>query len=110
MTGTKRERPQLDKMLKYLRKGDTVVVWKLDRIVRSTKHLVDLINEFGEKGINFVSLKDGIDTSTAPGKLEFERDMISERTKAGLESAIARGRKGGRLRNDEDKVNLALKM
>jgi len=119
MTGTKRERPQLDEMLKYLRKGDTVVVWKLDRIGRSTKHLVDLINEFGEKGINFVSLKDGIDTSTATGKLvftifaglaEFERDMISERTKAGLESAIARGRKGGRPRKDEDKVNLALKM
>jgi DNA invertase Pin-like site-specific DNA recombinase len=94
-------------MLKYLRKGDTV------RIGRSTKHLVYLINEFGEKGINFVSLKDGIDTSTATGKLvftifaglaEFERDMISERTKAGLESARARGRK------DEDKVNLALKM
>ena len=71
MTGTKRERPQLDEMLKYLRKGDTVVVWKLDRIGRSTKHLVDLINEFGEKGINFVSLKDGIDTSTATGKLVF---------------------------------------
>ena len=119
MTGTKRERPQLDEMLKYLRKGDTVVVWKLDRIGRSTKHLVDLINEFGEKGINFVSLKDGIDTSTATGKLvftifaglaEFERDMISERTKAGLESARARGRNGGRPRKDEDKVKLALKM
>ncbi len=119
MTGTRRERPQLDEMLKYLRKGDTVVVWKLDRIGRSTKHLVDLINEFGEKGINFVSLKDGIDTSTATGKLvftifaglaEFERDMISERTKAGLESARARGRNGGRPRKDEDKVKLALKM
>ncbi|CAM3724803.1 recombinase family protein [Alicyclobacillus pomorum] len=119
MTGTKRERPQLDEMLKYLRKGDTVVVWKLDRIGRSTKHLIDLINEFGEKGINFVSLKDGIDTSTATGKLvftifaglaEFERDMISERTKAGLESARARGRKGGRPAKDEDKVKLALKM
>jgi DNA invertase Pin-like site-specific DNA recombinase len=94
-------------MLKYLRKGDTV------RIGRSTKHLVYLINEFGEKEINFVSFKDGIDTSTATRKLvftifaglaEFERDMISERTKAGLESARARGRK------DEDKVNLALKM
>jgi DNA invertase Pin-like site-specific DNA recombinase len=119
MTGTKRERPQLDEMLKYLRKGDMVVVWKLDRIGRSTKHLVDLINEFGEKGINFVSLKDGIDTSTATGKLvftifaglaEFERDMIIERTKAGLESARARGRNGGRPRKDEDKVKLALKM
>jgi DNA invertase Pin-like site-specific DNA recombinase len=100
-------------MLKYLRKGDTV------RIGRSTKHLVYLINEFGEKEINFVSFKDGIDTSTATRKLvftifaglaEFERDMISERTKAGLESARARGRNGGRPRKDEDKVKLALKM
>ena len=116
MTGIKRERPQLDEMLKYLRKGDTVVV--LDRIGRSTKHLVDF-NEFGEKGINFVSLKDGIDTSTATGKLvftifaglaEFERDMISERTKAGIESARARGRNGGRPRKEEEKVKLALKM
>ncbi|WP_236026612.1 recombinase family protein [Alicyclobacillus suci] len=58
-------------MLKYLRKGDTIVVWKLDRIGRSTKHLVDLINEFDERGINFVSLKDDIDTSTATRKLVF---------------------------------------
>lgn len=71
MTGSKRERPQLDEMLKYVRSGDTVVVWKLDRIGRSFKHLVDLVNYFAENGINFVSLKESIDTSTATGKLVF---------------------------------------
>ncbi|MCL6633722.1 MAG: recombinase family protein [Alicyclobacillus herbarius] len=119
ISGERRDRPQLDEMLKYLRPGDTVVVWKLDRIGRSTKHLIDLISGFGEKDIHFVSLKESIDTSTATGKLvftifaalaEFERDMIRERTKAGLASARARGRKGGRPRKAEDKVKLALKM
>jgi DNA invertase Pin-like site-specific DNA recombinase len=119
MSGTKKDRPQLEEMLKYLRPGDTVVVWKLDRIGRSFKHLVDLINYFGDNGIHFVSLKESIDTSTATGKLvftifaglaEFERDMIVERTKAGLESARARGRKGGRPSTDSDKIKLALKM
>lgn len=119
MTGTRKDRPQLEEMLKYVRSGDTVVVWKLDRIGRSTKHLVDIVNEFGEQGIHFVSLKDGIDTSTATGKLvftifaglaEFERDMISERTRAGLQSARARGRKGGRPSADAEKVKRALKM
>lgn len=119
MTGTKRERPQLDEMMKYLREGDTVVVWKLDRIGRSMKNLMELVNGFHEKGVNFVSLKENIDTTTATGKLifhifaslaEFERDMLSERTKAGLKSARARGRKGGRPATAKDKVALALKM
>ncbi|MBX6334941.1 recombinase family protein [Candidatus Saccharibacteria bacterium] len=119
MSGTKTDRPQLEEMMKYLRPGDTVVVWKLDRIGRSTKHLVELMEHFKANGINFVSLKDNIDTSTAVGKLiftifaalaEFERDMIVERTKAGLEAARARGRKGGRPRKDTDKIKLALKM
>lgn len=119
MTGTKKERPRLDEMMKYLRPGDTVVVWKLDRIGRSFKHLVDLVTYFQEKDINFVSLKENIDTTTATGKLvftifaglaEFERDMIGERTRAGLQSARARGRKGGRPAKAEDKVRMALKL
>jgi DNA invertase Pin-like site-specific DNA recombinase len=105
ITGTKADRPQLGEMTKILRKGDTVVVWKLDRIGRSMKHLVSLVEEFREVGIGFVSLKESIDTTTATGKLifnifaslaEFERDMLSERTKAGLKAAKARGRSGGR--------------
>jgi DNA invertase Pin-like site-specific DNA recombinase len=92
-------------MLKYLREGDTFVVYKLDRIGRSTKHLVDLINDFQEKRIHFVSINENIDTTTAMGKLvftifsglaQFERDIIWERTRSGLESARAKGRKGGR--------------
>jgi DNA invertase Pin-like site-specific DNA recombinase len=119
ITGTKKERPQLDEMIKYLRAGDSVVVWKLDRIGRGFRHLIDLINEFADKEINFVSLKENINTSTVTGKLifnifaslaEFERDMIVERTKAGLESARARGRKGGRPPKSEDAVKIALKM
>lgn len=119
VTGTKRERPQLEEMMKYLRSGDTVVVWKLDRIGRSFKHLVDIVSYFNENGINFVSLKEHIDTTTATGKLvftifaglaEFERDMISERTRAGLQSARARGRKGGRPPKAIDKVKMALKL
>lgn len=119
MTGTKRERPQLEELLRYLRDGDTVVVWKLDRIGRSMKDLMELVNGFHDHGVNFVSLKENIDTTTATGKLifhifaslsEFERDMLSERTKAGLQSARARGRKGGRPSKGKDKVALALKM
>jgi DNA invertase Pin-like site-specific DNA recombinase len=119
ITGTKKDRPQLDEMLKYLRAGDTVVVWKLDRIGRSMKHLIEIIDDFNQKGINFISLHENIDTTSATGKLvfrifaslaEFERDMISERTKAGLESARARGRSGGRPSKKNDKVELALKM
>ena len=119
MTGTKKDRPELEELYKVLREGDTVVVWKLDRIGRSMKHLIELIDDFKNKGIGFVSLKENIDTTTATGKLifrifaslaEFERDMISERTKAGLESARARGRKGGRPKKGNGKVQLALKM
>ncbi|MYL43939.1 recombinase family protein [Virgibacillus salexigens] len=119
ITGTKKDRPNFTEMLKYLREGDTVVVYKLDRIGRSTKHLVDLINDFQDKGINFVSINENIDTTTAMGKLvftifsglaQFERDIISERTRSGLESARARGRKGGRPRKDHSKLDMAFKM
>ena len=115
ITGTKADRPQLSEMTKILRKGDTVVVWKLDRIGRSMRHLLDLVEEFRKAGIGFISLKENIDTTTATGKLifnifaslaEFERDMLSERTKAGLKAAKARGRSGGRpnKRNGKSKT------
>ncbi|MCA9962688.1 MAG: recombinase family protein [Anaerolineales bacterium] len=105
ITGTTRERPQLKKLLEQLREGDVVVVWKLDRLARSLKDLVNLVNEIQEKGVGLQSLNDHIDTTTPQGKLtfhlfaalaEFERDIIRERTNAGLAAARARGRVGGR--------------
>ncbi len=104
-TGAKSSRPELDKMLASLRKGDTVVVTRLDRLGRSAKDLLNLSSEFEEKGVNLVVIEQKIDTSTAEGKLfftiisamaEFERSLISARTKDGLAAARARGRKGGR--------------
>jgi DNA invertase Pin-like site-specific DNA recombinase len=100
-----KERPQLTILFTKLRKGDSVVVWKLDRLGRSLKDLIDLITKMKNLGVTFVSIQDGIDTSTATGRFtfnifaslaEFEREIISERTKAGLAAARARGRKGGR--------------
>ncbi|MEM6734680.1 MAG: recombinase family protein [Bacteroidota bacterium] len=100
-----KERPELEKMISQLRAGDEVVVWKLDRLGRSLRHLVNTVNNFKEMGVEFISLNDNIDTSTSQGRLmfnlfasfsEFERELISERTKAGLENARAHGRKGGR--------------
>ena len=100
-----KERPELEKMISILRKGDVVVVWKLDRLGRSLKHLIDLVAMFRDKGVEFISLNDNIDTTTIHGRLifnifasfaEFERELISERTKAGLAAARAKGRIGGR--------------
>lgn len=105
VSGVKSERPGLDRLLKNAREGDTIVVWKLDRLGRSLKHLVELAEELSQHGIGLKSLNDPIDTSTAQGKLvfnifaalaEFERGIISERTNAGLSAARARGRLGGR--------------
>ena len=105
ITGATRERPQLKKLLEQLSEGDVVVVWKLDRLARSLKDLVNLVNEIQEKGAGLQSLNDHIDTTTPQGKLtfhlfaalaEFERDIIRERTNAGLAAARARGRVGGR--------------
>ncbi|KFI41916.1 recombinase family protein [Bifidobacterium biavatii] len=104
-SGAKAHRPQFDRMLDSLREGDIVVAWKLDRIFRSVKGLVDLMNTFQEKGVQFRSLTEGIDTTTPTGMLvfhifasiaEFERDLIRERTNAGLKAARARGHHGGR--------------
>ena len=100
-----KERPQLMKMIENLREGDSVMVWKLDRLARSLKELINLIEIFKVKKVNFTSIKDSIDTSTVQGRLllnifgslaEFERDTIRERTKAGLSAAKARGRMGGK--------------
>lgn len=105
ISGAKADRPQLRKMIDQLREGDIIVTWKLDRMGRSLRDLVNLINEIQDKGAGLKSLNDAIDTTTPHGKLtfhlfaslaEFERDIIRERTKAGLEAARARGRKGGR--------------
>lgn len=105
ISGATRERPQLQKLREQLREGDVVVVWKLDRLGRSLADLVHLVTEIQGKGAGLLSLNDNIDTTTPQGKLtfhifaaiaEFEREIISERTNAGLASARARGRKGGR--------------
>lgn len=118
-TGAKRERTQLEMMEGLLCKGDTVVVYKLDRISRSTKHLIELSEQFEAMDVNFVSLQDRVDTSTSMGRFffrviaslaELERDIIVERTNSGLEAARARGRIGGRPRKDPFSVELALKM
>jgi DNA invertase Pin-like site-specific DNA recombinase len=105
MTGTSTERPGLSKALAVLSAGDTLVVWKLDRLGRSLAHLVHLVAELGGRGIGFRSLSDPIDTESAGGRLvlhimgalaEFERSLIVERTQAGLQVAKKRGRKLGR--------------
>jgi len=108
ISGVKDERPGLDSCLKALRKGDVLVVWKLDRLGRSLKHLINIIDNLNKKGIGFKVLSGegaNIDTTTPAGKMifsifgafaEFERELIRERTIAGLKSARARGRKGGR--------------
>ncbi|EIE9938037.1 TPA: recombinase family protein [Kluyvera ascorbata] len=105
-SGAKADRPGLEKALEYLREGDTLLVWKIDRLGRSLAHLVQTVEALRERGVGFRSLTDaGIDTTTRNGKLlfnlfatlaEFERDLIRERTKAGLANASARGRNGGR--------------
>ena len=104
-SGARAYRPELDHMLDLLREGDTVVVWKLDRLGGNMQNLVDLMVTFDERGVRFRSLTESIDTSTPGGTLvfnifgylvQFERDLIRERTRAGLEAARARGRKGGR--------------
>jgi DNA invertase Pin-like site-specific DNA recombinase len=107
VTGTKAERPGLTQALSHLRSGDTLVVWRLDRLARSLSHLIELVNRLAEQGIAFKSLTERIDTSSATGKLvfhifgalaEFERNLIKERTLAGLSAARARGKLGGRPR------------
>jgi DNA invertase Pin-like site-specific DNA recombinase len=106
-SGAKAERTGLDDALNYVRTGDTLVVWRLDRLGRSLKHLIETITGLNNRHIGFKSITENIDTTTSGGKLifhifgalaEFERDIIRERTQAGLTAARARGRKGGRPR------------
>ena len=120
ISGVKKARPGLDTALKYLRENDTLVVWKLDRLGRSTKHLMELSEYLSNNKINLKSLQEGIDTSTKVGQFfftvlaalaEFERGLIQERTQAGLKAARARGRFGGRPKKlDETKINLLHKL
>ena len=111
-SGAKAHRPELDHMLDLLREGDTVVVWKLDRLGRSLQNLVELINNFDARGVQFRSLTEAIESRTPGGTLifnifrslaQFERDLIRERTRAGLEAARARGRTGGRPASLDEK-------
>ena len=116
----KEERKGLQEALDFLRPGDVLVVWKLDRLGRTLKQLIELVAMFNQKGIGFKSLKETIDTTTSTGKLvfhifaalaEFERDIIHERTNAGLEAARARGRNGGRPKSlPPQKIALAKKL
>ncbi|MBX3648249.1 recombinase family protein [Dokdonella sp.] len=104
-TGKFRERPELTACLRSMRKGDTLVVWKLDRLARSLKDLVEIVHDLNQRGVGFRSLTEAIDTTSSGGRLvfhifgalaEFEHSLIRERTMAGLVAARARGRKGGR--------------
>lgn len=104
-SGAQRDRPQLAAALEYMRKGDTLVVWKLDRLARSLKQLIETVERLDEAGVGFKSITESIDTTTPGGRLifhifgalaEFERSMIRERTMAGLAAARSKGRIGGR--------------
>ncbi len=105
LSGARDDRPGLAQALDYVREGDTLEVWRLDRLGRSLSHLIKVTTELEERGVGFESLQEGIDTTTSGGKLvfhifgalaEFERSLIRERTQAGLKAARARGRNGGR--------------
>jgi len=121
ISGTKTERPGLTKALDHVRNGDMLVVWRLDRLGRSLSHLIELIQTLEGRGVGFKSLMEQIDTTTSGGKLifhifgalaEFERNLIRERTMAGLQAARARGRKGGRPRkpNTDTKIVMAKRL
>ena len=119
-SGVKEDRKGLLEAIEYARKGDCLVVWKLDRLGRSLKQLIEIITRLNDAGIGLKSLQESIDTTTSGGELifhlfgslaEFERDIIRERTQAGLTAARARGRKGGRPRiMDAKKIQLAKAM
>lgn len=120
ITGTKSNRPELERLFDQLREGDTIIITDLTRLSRSTKDLFKLVESIENKKANIKSLKEAwLDTTTPQGKFmftvfsgvsQFERDLISERTKEGLQSARARGRKGGRPKKSQEKINLAIKM
>jgi DNA invertase Pin-like site-specific DNA recombinase len=108
-----KERPQLEQMLEFARIGDTIVVWKLDRMARSLKHLISIVEKLKEKGVNFISVTELIDTTTSLGQFflhitgafaELDRNLIIERTHAGLKAARDRGRIGGRKKGISDEA------
>jgi len=116
-SGRKVDRPELVRLIEVLRAGDTLVVWRLDRLGRSLKHLIETVEQLEALGVGFQSVTEAINTTTSGGKLvfhifaalaEFERTLIQERTRAGLKAARARGRQGGRPRTlNEDKRRMA---
>ncbi|MGA8943268.1 MAG: recombinase family protein [Thermoactinomyces sp.] len=118
VTGTKRNRPELNRLLEFLRPGDTVIVTDLTRLSRSTKDLLEIAELIAKKGANLKSLKESwLDTTSAHGKMlftlfagmaQFERDLIAERTKEGLAAARKRGKKPGRPPVDQEKIKYAL--
>ena len=117
MSGTKKSRPELDRMLKEVEDGDTIVIESLSRLGRSVKNLAELMEMFNQRNIRLVSLKETIDTTTPTGKLlfsimsslaQFERDILVERTQEGLAAARARGRCGGRPKVEEAAVKKAV--
>lgn len=120
ITGTKKDRPELDKLLEDLRSGDTIIVSDLTRLSRSTKDLFNLVEQIESKEAYIKSLKESwLDTTTPQGRLlftfmagisQFERDLISQRTQEGLASARARGRHGGRPAKDKKDIEVAIKM
>lgn len=104
-SGAKTDRPGLAEAIRYVREGDTLTVWKLDRLGRSMKHLIEIVTELEARSVGFRSITENIDTTTPGGRLvfhlfgalaQFERDLIRERTRAGLQAAEERGRRGGR--------------
>lgn len=112
VSGVKSEKPQLNDLLNFVRKGDTLTVWRLDRIGRTTVGLIQFVTELNGKGIHFKSISENIDTSSAGGKLifqifcvlaEHERNVLIERTNAGLKAARARGKNGGRPKGMTEK-------
>jgi DNA invertase Pin-like site-specific DNA recombinase len=120
VSGAKAERPELGRVLEQLRDGDTLVVWRLDRLGRSLRHLIDVVADLSARGAGFRSVTESIDTTTSGGRLifhvfgalaEFERDLIRERTLAGLQAARRRGRAGGRpALMTKDKTTTAQRM
>lgn len=119
ITGSTFSREGLDAALKFIRPGDVFIVWKLDRLGRSLRDLIDTFDYLKNKGVDFISIMDKIDTSTPNGKLifhimgalaEWERDIIRLRTRAGLEAARVRGRRGGRPRISQQKTQRALEL
>ena len=117
MSGTKKSRPELDRMMKEIEDGDTIVIESLSRLGRSVKNLAELMEVFNSRNIRLISLKETIDTTSSTGRLlftilsslaQFERDVLVERTREGLNAARARGRCGGRPRTNEKAVKKAM--